>query len=156
MYKTMNVQQIDELFQSQVLGRIGCIDEGVVYVVPVSYVYEDNCIYAHSQEGLKIKIMRKSPSVCFQVDDSKDLSKWSSAIGWGSFTEITDPTERLEAFKKLNSRKLPHVISETMHINELWPFADKASVPEGVFFKIKLERKTGKCEQAAEDYYFAT
>lgn len=156
MFREMNEEQINELFRQQVMGRIGCYDGESVYVVPISYVYDNNCIYAHSQEGMKISIMRKNPSVCFQVDNTRDFSNWVSIIGWGKFEEITEETEKAEAFRKLNSRKLPHIISETMHLNEFWPFVDLPETVGGVFFKIVLEKKTGRYEESADKYFFAT
>lgn len=156
MLKVMNERQIDELLDCQVIGRIGCYDGETIYVVPISYVYANNCIYAHSQEGMKISILRKNPSVCFQVDNTKDFSNWISVIGWGKFEEITDETEKVEAFQRLNSRKLPHIISETMHLNDFWPFSDLSEVASGIFFKIVLEKKTGRYEQSADKYFFAT
>lgn len=156
MFKTMSEQQINNLFQQQVIGRIGCYDGEKVYVVPISYVFHEDCVYAHSQEGLKISIMRNNPSVCFQVDNTKDLSNWASAIGWGEFAEITDEKEKAEAFEKLNSRKLPHIISETMHLSDVWPFTDVSAATEGIFFKIILQKKTGRYEQSADSYFFAT
>lgn len=156
MFKVMDDIQIDELFNSQVMGRIGCHDGETVYVVPISYVFDGNSIYAHSFEGMKISIMRKNPSVCFQVDNTKDLSHWSSAIGWGTFEEISNEEERLYAFRQLNSRRLPLVTSETMHLNNFWPFLEMEESTGGIFFKIVLHKKTGRYEQSGDRYFFAT
>ena len=49
-----------------------------------------NILYAHSLEGLKISIMRKNPTVCFQVDTMKDMADWESVLLWGTFEELTN------------------------------------------------------------------
>lgn len=61
-------EQIEHVLQSQITGRIGCCAGDDMYVVPVTYVYHQGHIYAHSKEGRKIQIMRRNPKVCFQVD----------------------------------------------------------------------------------------
>ena len=40
MLGELNRSQIDEILESQAVGRIGCHAGGKTYVVPVTYVYE--------------------------------------------------------------------------------------------------------------------
>jgi len=61
MLGILETDQIEDLLGSQVVGRIGCHADDLTYVVPVSYAYDGSCIYAHSEEGMKIAIMRKNP-----------------------------------------------------------------------------------------------
>lgn len=82
--------QIEDLLMSLPVGRIGCHAEGITYIVPINYVYENDTIYAHSKKGMKMDIMRKNPDVCFQVDAIDDLLNWESVIAWGKFEEIID------------------------------------------------------------------
>jgi hypothetical protein len=35
----LDEEQIDQLLRSEVVGRIACHDSGLIYVVPVTYVY---------------------------------------------------------------------------------------------------------------------
>jgi len=44
------------------------------YVVPINYFYRNSTVFALSAEGTKIKMMRKNPEICFQVDDIKSIS----------------------------------------------------------------------------------
>ena len=44
------------------------------YVVPVTYAYDGEAIYAHSLEGLKLALMRKNPHVCFEVEDVQGMA----------------------------------------------------------------------------------
>lgn len=68
MLGELNTEQIELLLKSEVIGRIGCCADNKVYVVPVTYAYDGTHVYAHSKEGMKIRMMRKSPEVCFEVD----------------------------------------------------------------------------------------
>jgi len=80
--------QIEQVLHEQFVGRIGCYADGKIYVVPVTYVYDDAYIYAHSKEGLKVQMMRKSPQVCFQVDAMENMTNWRSVIVWGEYQEL--------------------------------------------------------------------
>ena len=42
----------------------------IQYALPLSYVYDENCIYFHSaKEGHKIDILQKNPKVSFCIID---------------------------------------------------------------------------------------
>lgn len=139
--------QIDELLSRQLVGRIGCIIHNMIYVVPISYAYNGNSIYAHTQEGLKIEAMRSNPNVCFEVDDHTDMANWQSVIAWGKFEEITDPGDRSAAIHLLLQRKLPVPSSSTTHLGKEWPFStEELDKIEGIVFRIVLDTKTGKFE----------
>lgn len=81
-------EQIDLLLRSEVVGRLGCHADGKTYVVPVAYVYDGGAIYIHSDEGLKLRMLRANPEVCFEVDHVDHLTQWQSVIAWGRFEEL--------------------------------------------------------------------
>lgn len=89
MIETLPDEEIERTLREQFVGRIGCHADGRTYVVPVAYAYHDNCIYGHSIEGVKIRMMRKNPNVCFEVDRIDALSRWRSVIAWGHFEELS-------------------------------------------------------------------
>ena len=68
MIGELTSEQIEHLLQTQAIGRIGCHANGITYIVPVSYVYHDNRVYGHSDEGLKLRLARANPEVCFEVE----------------------------------------------------------------------------------------
>ena len=113
MIGKLNEEEIDEVLKSNVLGRIGCNDGKSTYVVPVNYVYDGHSIIAHSTEGLKIRMMRKNPHVCFEVDEMKDLRNWKSVILWGEYQELTNERDRYAAMKLFVEKTMHMKISET-------------------------------------------
>lgn len=157
MFGKLNSTEIEELLHSQFIGRIACHADGLTYVVPISYAYDGTCIYAHALEGKKMKMMRKNPQVCFEVDDTRHLSDWKSVVAWGTFEELTGEEERTSAIRKLEERALPILTSETMHLTPQWPFPteDGKDVP-GIMFRIRLTEKTGRYEKGDDRYFFAT
>jgi len=88
MWGDLDKSQIDDLLKSELIGRVGCFDGNKVYVVPITYAYDNGYIYGHTKDGLKIQIMRNNPNVCFEIDWMKDLSNWKSVIVYGIFEEL--------------------------------------------------------------------
>ena len=148
MFGKLNEAEIETVLRTHVFGRIGCHHDGVTYVVPISYAYDGYYIYCHTREGMKVKMMRKNPNICFEVDEMTNMADWKSVVGWGDFEEVTIPVERKQALHCLVNRILPIISSETTHLSPLWPFPPKdLDDIQGVVFRIKLESKSGRFEK---------
>jgi nitroimidazol reductase NimA-like FMN-containing flavoprotein (pyridoxamine 5'-phosphate oxidase superfamily) len=81
--------EIDELLRAELVGRIGVHADGKTYVVPVIYAYEGDCLYVVSVEGRKVRMLRASPEVCFEVDRYEVATgSWRSAIVEGRYEEL--------------------------------------------------------------------
>ena len=149
MLGTLNSRQIDQVLRSEVVGRLGCFAEGKIYVTPISYVYDGVSLYGHAAEGLKLRMMRANPQVCFQVDHIENLANWVSAIVWGEFEELAGDEEK-EAMRLFLDRMEPLLASETA----ISPHRAPAGVPaldlQGnpmVFYRIRLTERTGRFEK---------
>lgn len=154
MIRQLSSTEIDDLLSKQIVGRIGCYYENEIYVVPISYAYNDNAIYCHSFEGKKMEMMRKNPKVCLQVDEMKDMANWNSVIAWGDFEELLDEKEKNNALKILLERHLPFMSSITTHLGDVWPFSSGTTseldkIP-GIVFRICITKKTGRLEATSE------
>jgi uncharacterized protein len=150
MIGKLTESQIEELLHAQLIGRIGCHNNGTTYIVPVSYAYDGTYVYVHSQEGMKTEFMRTNPSVCFQVDNLQDLANWQSVIAWGTYEELPDGPARSHAIDTLLKRRLPIVSSVTTHLGATWPFSSEGETKvEGIVFRIALKEKTGRFESTS-------
>jgi uncharacterized protein len=146
MIGLLQTPEIEKVLEQQVIGRLACYADGTIYIVPIGYVYDGEYIYARTQKGLKIDLMRKNPQVCFEVDVIENMANWKSVIAWGEFEELTMGALRTDALKKLTARNLP-VKSETTQLSSAWPFdAEEAENSSGVVFRMKLNKKTGRHE----------
>lgn len=145
----LTTDEIENLLRTSVIGRIGCSDGNLIYVVPISYVYDSNFVYGYTHEGLKTTILRKNPAVCFEVERLDNLANWQTVIAHGTFEELTDPALRQDALQKLAARKLPIITSQTTRLTPEWPFASEALIQlKGVAFRIRLQSKSGRFEKA--------
>ena len=149
MLGSLSTSEIEDLLCQCNLGRIGCSYHGKVYVVPVNYIYDGRFVIAHSVEGLKIRIMRNNPSVCFEVDEVHNNKNWKSVIAQGIYHEITGERERYEAMKLFVDRMLKLKVSTTAHPPELQPerLHDTHGSVKPVIYRILLDEKTGRYEK---------
>lgn len=157
MISQLNASEIEEVLNHQLIGRLGCYSDGLLYVVPISYAYNNSCVYAHTQDGLKVDIMRKNPSVCFEIDTMHNMADWKSVIAWGEYEELIDEDERKMGLQILMDRTLPVITSETVELSRHWPFppTDLNEI-KGIVFRIRLTHKSGRYEKKEPALYFAS
>lgn len=148
MLGTLTREQSEYVLKNELVGRIGCYAGGKIYIVPVSYVYHSDYIYAHSKEGLKIRMMRKNAKVCFEVESRDSMRSWRTVILWGKYEELKTLPEQRRAMKILNDRFLPYLTSESLMPT---PYIDsprqveKARKP--VIYRIAVDEITGRFEK---------
>jgi nitroimidazol reductase NimA-like FMN-containing flavoprotein (pyridoxamine 5'-phosphate oxidase superfamily) len=104
MITRLNQEEAVALLSVSRVGRLGCVYEDGPYVVPINYVLDGDSIYVHSLAGRKLEALRANPRVCLQVDEVTDPYHWRSAIAFGDYEEVTDPTERDRAVRTLYAR----------------------------------------------------
>lgn len=147
MLGILNSNQVERLFLTQYTGRLGFHANGRTYIVPISYAYDGQYLYAHTHEGIKIDLLRQNPDVCFEVDDIRNTADWQSAIAWGEMEELTDTISRTKALHLLSNRLLPHTASTPVRLSAEWPFLpDQTDEIEGLVFRVGLAEKSGRFE----------
>ncbi|HME82238.1 MAG TPA: pyridoxamine 5'-phosphate oxidase family protein [Candidatus Eremiobacteraceae bacterium] len=149
MLGQLSEDEIEDVLEREFLGRIGCHADDRTYVVPVTYVYENGAVYGQSAEGLKLRMMRANPHVCFEVDRMDDLASWRSVIAWGRFEELRG-AHADHGLALLMARLLPVVVTnETSHPAKSLTHQYRAK-EEGlaaVVYRIVLTEKTGRFER---------
>lgn len=148
MLGELTEKQIEELLQQQHTGRIGCHDNGITYIVPINYVYKDNCIYGPSAEGKKIEMMRNNPQVCFQVDAIENLTTWKSVIAWGSYQQINNAKEMQHDMQEIIRHIMPAIGDSNGHPSHgiTASESDIGTSIDLIVYKICLNKKTGRFE----------
>ena len=134
--------EIDGVLRSEAIGRIGCYAFGRPYVVPITYAYDGFAVYGHSREGLKLRMMRSHPTVCFEVERFESPSSWQSVIALGTFSELEPPAADI-AMQLLRRRLAPLVASATSAPDGPW---HPSGLPWAVF-RILLGERTGRFER---------
>ena len=139
MTKMLSEAEARNLIAAGRIGRLGCVDNGEPYVVPINYVFEDGSIYSHSLPGRKIDVLRAHPRACLQVDEIENNFEWRSVIAYGNFEEIRVPSDRRSVLSKLLARFPLLTPVESL-------MAHDASAPDTIVFRIRIDRITGVTE----------
>lgn len=142
--------QMKEMLKTNSIGRIGCHDGAKNYVVPVGYLYDGSSILIHSPVGRKIRMMRKHPDVCFEVDEIKNFRDWKSVIAWGRYVELNDEEEKKEAMQAFVDQMMNLKLYDSAPSPETMPFRmhPRSHILSTVIYKIEIEKMTGRFENS--------
>lgn len=141
MLGELNDHQIEDVLRGEVIARIGCISDGRVYVVPVTYVYDGTHVWGHAMDGAKLKAMRADPNVCVEVEHVDDMSNWRSVIAWGTFEECHG--EEWDVGMALLVEHIMPLLKFPPH----QPPPDLSALRRGSVYRIRLSTKTGRFEE---------
>lgn len=140
MTRALNETETRALIAAGRVGRLGCVDDGEPYVVPINYLFEDDAIYGHSLSGRKITALRAHPRACLQVDQVENDFRWRSAIAFGRFEEIVSELERQQVLHKL--------LQAFPWLTPVESVGSKDTVsPQVIIFRIRVDRVTGVAEE---------
>ena len=149
MLGILTENEIELILKDSMIGRIGCRDGDEIYIVPVTFIYVNDAAICHSFEGKKLTMMRKNPTVCFEVEQIADFRNWKCIIAKGRFEELNDTADIDMARQQLTEISLKHKTSFTPYSPAEVSASDNQA-PQGIsiFFKIHLGRISGRFEQA--------
>jgi len=140
--------QIEEVLRGEVVGRIGCHAEGRTYIVPITYAYDGRAVYGRSTEGMKLRMMRTSPDVCFEVERVDELARWQCVVAWGRFEEL-EGNEADQALQVLVARLEQATTSGPRlpaHRYPPAPLPGEGQAFPAAVYRIVLGHRTGRYE----------
>lgn len=77
--------KIDTLKSMDII-RLGLVDNGLAYIVPVNFAYYNNAIYFHTGlDGRKIPLLKNAGKISFQADKFDGLKTHETACGHSSY-----------------------------------------------------------------------
>ena len=100
-------QVIQKILSGSDVCRLGLVDNGEAYIVPVNYAYDNGTIYIHSApEGRKIELIRQNNLVTFETELPAEILRdhipcnWSaryrSVMGKGIISILSDTESKKE------------------------------------------------------------
>jgi uncharacterized protein len=128
--------EIEEFLRGQRIARLGCHADGVTYVVPLIYAYENGAVVAVTTEGRKTAMLRDNPRVCVEVDeyDADGRGSWRSVIAHGTYEELSG--EEIEPALGLMRDRFARTAGRTAESRRLGP--------DVVVLRISLEEVSGR------------
>jgi len=135
---------IEKILRQAAVCRIAMCDGDVPYVVPMSFGYEEGCLHLHSaSEGRKIDVLKRNPTVCFELDIGQELAggenpcktslKYRSVIGYGKAVFVEDREEK--------KRSLDAIVRH--YSGQAYDYPEE-SLNEAAIIRIRIESMTGK------------
>lgn len=123
-------------------AHLGCQAKGEIYIVPITYAFDDGYIYSHSKPGKKINIMKENPNICIQVEEVQDFFHWKSVLAWGKFEELKDH-ESAMGMRLLIQKVVAK--EERRHTSDL-EMDFSAQLERAIIYRMKIDRCTGRSE----------
>ena len=81
--KITDEKVIEEILLRSDICRLGLVDNGEAYIVPVNYAYENNVIYIHSAHaGRKMELLKQNNRVGFEIEFHQEIVKSDIACAW--------------------------------------------------------------------------
>ncbi len=145
MIGKLDTNQINNMLCSQSIGRLACTDGEQPYIVPISFTYDGVYIYGQTNMGKKLKIIRKNPSVCFEVDHMMDMRNWQSVVIYGEFEELKNKDADMGR-EILFNKEFSLLTSITIHAHEhevTTVLMDEVRLKE-ILFRIKIKKVSGR------------
>jgi nitroimidazol reductase NimA-like FMN-containing flavoprotein (pyridoxamine 5'-phosphate oxidase superfamily) len=109
--------EVEEIFRTAYVGRLGTCLDGEPYVIPLSFAYDGGRIVFHGpSEGKKMTDIAGNPRVCFEVDEYELMPggtsceysfKYRSVVANGVAKVVQDPERRLEWLRFLVEKYAP-------------------------------------------------
>lgn len=134
--RELSREEIEEFLRGQRIARLGCHADGVTYVVPLVYAYEDGAVFAVTTEGRKTALLRENPRVCVEVDeyDTDGKGSWRSVIAYGSYEEL--PGDAIEPALALLRERFARTSGR--------PAEPRPLGPEVIVLRITLDELSGR------------
>ena len=113
----MTSEECEQFLTCARIGRLGVTIQEGPYVVPVGFGYAGGKIFFHTcNRGLKMESLRRSSSVCFEVDEAlSDATMYKSVVVFGT-AEIIDDEKKMIPFlqKLIDKYRVPAAFEQYM------------------------------------------
>lgn len=138
---------IESIIRKASVCRLAMCDEGVPYIVPLGFGYEDKKLFFHTgNKGKKLDILRNNNRVCFEIDvDVEPLRhdepcnwemRYKSVIGLGRAYFVHSPEEK--------KRALDTIMRQYTEGSFIYP---EEKVASALIIKVEIESMTGKIHE---------
>jgi len=136
---------LNEILNQSHVCRLGLVDNGEAYIVPVNFAHSDGTIYIHSApKGRKMEIIKKCKQLNFEMELDYSIIKSEISCGWtekyrsvmgsGTIEIVTDPIS-----KKAGLDLIMRKYGADMELNY-----DENILSRMIILKLTIESVTGK------------
>ena len=136
--------ELENIIREATICRVSMVNDGLPYIVPLSFGYKDNCIYVHcATKGKKIDILKKNPNICFEMDINCQVVKSDKACNWGmQYQSIIGLGKAIFLEDSGDKRRALNLIMDH-YSKESFDFPEQSLINTTVI-KVEIERMSGK------------
>ncbi len=136
---------VQEILLNSRICRLGLVDKGEAYIVPVNYAFKDGYIYVHSAaEGRKMELLKKNPKVTFEVEYSSEIVKGEVPCKWGTKYRSIMGKGIVVIHDDIESKRNGLDLIMKKYGGEVSPEYDESGLAKVVLLKIKVESLSAK------------
>jgi len=136
---------LEAILNKATICRLAMVDNGLPYLLPFNFGYNENCIYIHSAPaGKKIEVLRQNPQVCFEVEDEIATVKGEIACRWSTLYRSVIGYGKVEIVTGFNEKQQALDIIMQQHKKKKKMEFDPKEVEFIVVLKLTIESMTGK------------
>jgi nitroimidazol reductase NimA-like FMN-containing flavoprotein (pyridoxamine 5'-phosphate oxidase superfamily) len=103
-------EAVEAILRAGEICHLGTCVDGQPYVVPLSYAYDEGCVWVHGAlTGMKWDWIRANPKVCVQVETDAETVRheepcefsvrYRSAVVFGTAEMVEEPEEKLRGLR---------------------------------------------------------
>lgn len=137
---------IDAIISSAEVCRLGLVDDGEPYVVPMSFGYRAGTLYFHSaREGRKARLLMQSPRVCVEFDKVNGVVTGEAACDWGVRFESVIVFGRVRLIEDVSEKRaaLDTIMTQYSGVQSGFAYAEPA-LNATLVFAVTPAEVTGK------------
>ncbi|MEW6664636.1 MAG: pyridoxamine 5'-phosphate oxidase family protein [Thermodesulfobacteriota bacterium] len=142
-------EEMKRLLDRTAVGHLATATQEGPYVVPVNYLFAEECIYIHcGPKGRKVEALRNDPRVCFLVEDAGPQVRWDKGCGISQIYESVMCFGRAEFVEgpEEKRRVLQMMVRKFLPPDVPFPLADE-NVAGTAVIRIRVEWMTGKANR---------
>lgn len=99
----MTEEEIAEVLNLNMIGRLALSVNNIPYIVPVCYSYMGyKLLFNLLSPGKKIDSIKANPKICFVVDEWEEDGSWRSVIVYGTAKLFKDPALSLKILENFS------------------------------------------------------
>ncbi len=143
--KIADKKEIINILKSERVCRIGLVDKGMPYIVPVNFGYLNGSLYIHSSRiGRKIDILKRNKNVCFEIEKDVHIIPADKACNWDTHYTSVFGLGKAELLSDVDFiRKGLNIIMKQQSGKDDWGYEEK-SFTNLLIIKINISSISGK------------
>ncbi len=147
MVTELSQENCQQVLRTNYIGYLGYVDNGLPFVVPITYYYdrEKGVLLSYSGVGHKVNSLRRFPNCTVYVENVSSLTNWRSIQIQGKFEEVIGSdfkhglrlfSDGVKSVMESNGEEMPQ------YLNEFSGATASETVP--ILYKIEIQKIIGK------------